>query len=123
MRTYRERQFPHGAIKHSIEEWVETAPDGKPFYYGDIADDLALQRPTVSAALLAMARSDSPPIVFGKKSGWYVKPLSPAVRTPEQPEPETELNGTVYMEVVGTMRSGNFMLRAADGSLYEAKPI
>lgn len=117
-------QYPYGSVKQSVVELIGQVPEGSEFYYGDIADELGLQRPTVSGIVLSMARAASPVVVHGSRSGHYrrVRPSPAPQQEPEpaqQPPKRTSPIGEV-MEVVGIRQNGNLIIRGEDNSTWEA---
>ena len=130
-------RYPYGAIKDAIVDWVKAAPADIEFFYGDVADDIGAQRPTVSAALNKMSRSSTALVVRGRRAGWYVRPSvapswtgpAPEARQPvqapppAQPPAEAGPRSGDLLEVVGKFKSGNLMLRAENGSLWEATAL
>lgn len=120
-------RHPYGSVKQGILEWIETAPDGKEFYYGDIADDLGVPRPTVSASILKLVRDGSDAVVFGKMRGYYAKPDADRPAVSSSLRRSASVQGPPrageQLEVVGLLKSGSLLLRAEDGTLWEAKEL
>jgi hypothetical protein len=117
-------QYPYGSVKQAVIELIGQVPEGSEFYYGDIADELNLQRPTVSGIVLAMARAANPVVVHGSRSGHYrrVRPSPGPRQEPELAQPEQGPSSPVgeAMEVVGIRQNGNRILRGKDNSVWEA---
>lgn len=132
--TDNAERYPYGAIKDGVEEWIETAPEGIEFYYGDVAADLGVQAPSVSATLLTMFKSGSYPLALGTRRGRYRKlsaeqfraqaqaARAVAAQAPPGAAP-AEISSGDKMEVVGRYKTGNLLLRAADGSLWQAEEL
>jgi hypothetical protein len=113
-----EGKHSYGSIRDGIDSWLENAPPGREFHYGEIAEDLGTGPAGISAALLRRAKAGDPLLAFGSKAGWYVR--ADPDRAPRQPAGRA--SGDV-LEIVGTMKSGSLLLRAEDGSLWEAKEL
>jgi hypothetical protein len=144
----REDRYPYGAVRDAVVEWIGNFPDGKDFHYRDIAEDLDVQAPTVSATIMKMVRSNPPALVHGSKRGMYRKvtktpepaaaPAAPVhaerkapvqlteyvdAGRPRKPDRNKRPGELILMEVVGALKDGTLMLRADDGVLWKASEL
>ena len=131
--TDNAERYPYGAIKDGVEEWIETAPEGIEFYYGDVAADLGVQAPSVSATLLTMFKSGQYPLALGTRRGRYRKLSAEQFRAQSQaaravaaqasPPVATGTESGDKLEVVGRLKSGDLLLRSGDGMLWRAEEL
>lgn len=128
-----EERAPYGAIKKAVADWIASAPAGAEFFYGDIAEDLGIGYPTISAALLKIVRSPSSPLRHGSKRGFYVKVASAERETTAVLGAAQEARASfpgkkplepgALLEVVGTLKDGAVLLRTAEGTLWKAQEL
>jgi hypothetical protein len=112
---------PYGAVQQPVLAWLARQAPGTEFYYGDTAEELGLEKPSVSAVLRSVIRSANPQLVPGLYSGWYrVTGTGTAPRT-EPNLPENRDAGNPIMEVIGKLQSGNLILRDEDKNIWEAQ--
>jgi len=123
----------YGQHTRAIRDWVAFQAPGLEFFYGDIADQLGIKRPTASAAFNKMMRDDGL-LLPGRYAGMYVIPGAaapvPVVPRVNGTVPEKEAAGRKppvpdtgeLMVVVGTFQSGSKLLRDQGGRLWEAEP-
>jgi hypothetical protein len=118
----------YGAVRDQVIAWLEEQPLGTEFRYVDVAEELGLQRPSVSSVMNSLMRADNPVLGPGRTAGRFrvIRPVDDIrevngrpVNTEPEP-PESPGVGSV-MEVLGVLKNDNLMLRAEDGSLWEAK--
>jgi hypothetical protein len=124
-------RHPYGSVRGPVLGWLRKQAPGTEFYYGDVAEELGVGRPTVSQICRSLTRrGNPPPLTVGPFSGWYkvtgqtvpegretvVKVNAPALLPPANGQ---ERIGERW-EVLGSMRDGNVMLRSPDGMIWEA---
>lgn len=120
----------HGEVTGMVEQWIANYPAGVDFHYGEIADELDVPRPTISNIVLKMARKENPTVLHGRRAGAFrrVEPAAPERKLPAMPR-YTEIpvntgkpnSSGELLEVIGTMKSGELLLRSEDGrSLWRA---
>jgi hypothetical protein len=118
--------YPYGAIKQAVQEVIRQMPEGTEFHYGDLAEDLGLQRPTVSGIVLGMARAIDPIVIHGNRSGSYRRVAAGNNQQKPEAEPQARWAESPVgesMEVVVVKQNGNRILRGEDGSAWEASPM
>ena len=114
------RVVRYGEITSTVIDWVRSQPPGTSFYYGDLADELEFQRPTVSAILTTNARQPDAIVARGPSSGWYIANPRPNGHAAKPGKPAPAMDSGELMVVVGKRKDGSLLLRAEDGSLWNA---
>jgi hypothetical protein len=113
---------PYGTVQRGVFEWIAKQVPGTEFNYADIAEELGLQKASVSGILRKMTqRGTPPPLSTGSFSGWYrVNGAAPARENVSPAAPVRDTDNPL-MEVVGKMQSGNLILRDEERNLWEAQ--
>jgi hypothetical protein len=118
---------PWGQNKVRVLQWLREQEPGTDFYYGDLADELGMPRPTMSAVVRKLALAEPPDVIFGRRTGWYrtLPAQQPDRRQAPAARPAAEKANRVedLMEVVAVRKDGNLIMRADDGTVWEAKEI
>lgn len=112
----------YGTVLRPVSEWVSKQAPGTEFNYADVAEELGVPKASVSGILRKMAREGNPPrLSVGAFSGWYrVARNAPQEPARAQLRPDRDAQNQI-MEVVGTMQSGNLILRDEEKNLWEAQ--
>lgn len=120
----------YGEVRDQIVAWLEEQSLGTEFRYADVAEELGLQRPSVSSVMNTMMRAENPILGPGMRAGRFrlIRPVEELHRVNDRlvsrAEPETEEVPGVgsVMEVIGVLKGGNLMMRAENQQLWEASP-
>jgi hypothetical protein len=113
---------PYGTVQRQVLTWVAKQAPGTEFNYADTAEELGMQKASVSGILRKMTRAGTPPPLSpGSFSGWYrVNGAAPARENVPLAAPVRDADNPI-MEVIGKMQSGNLILRDEDRNLWEAQ--